>query len=194
MFNIGLVFCIIRIGMDGLDYLHRFIMNNNLVKLITVGVGFFVSATALAANIEKKIPIKGHGYDLPTAELTVVNNQATFSFYKGQGADFVALYRLTDYSAKTLVQFAEKSREMFELMKSNGRCPDGDLSAEIGSISSRLGSDKARFSVVCVKNDITVQAVMADEYVVNYVSTNFEVFQFEKWAKDISQKMQKYNK
>ena len=169
-------------------------MNKNLIKLTALSIGFFVSATAVAANIEKKIKIKGHDYDLPSAELTVVNNQATFSFYKGQGADFAALYNLTSYSARTLVRFAEKSREIFESMKSNGRCPDGDLTAEIGTISSKMGSDKAKFNVVCVNNDITVQAVMMDEYVVNYVSTNFEVFQFEKWTKDINQQMQKYNK
>ncbi|MCL1047298.1 hypothetical protein L2737_18525 [Shewanella electrodiphila] len=96
--------------MGGKSKLLRFIMNNNLVKFIAISVGFFVSTAVCAANIVKTIEIKGHGYDLPTAKLTVVDNQATFSFYEGQGADFVALSRLTSYSSKTLVHFAEKSR------------------------------------------------------------------------------------
>ncbi|NLS14625.1 hypothetical protein HGP28_17335 [Vibrio sp. SM6] len=169
-------------------------MKNSRAKSILLSLILCVSSGVLAANVEKQIRIKGHNYALPSAELRIVNDRATFSFYKGQGADFVALYNLNRLSANTLVRYAKKSREVFESMKSNGRCPDGDLSAHIGSISSRMGSDKAQFNVVCVNNDITVQAVMTDEYVVNYVSTNFEVFQFERWADDINSKMIKYNK
>ena len=169
-------------------------MKNKILNLVVIATSLVVSTFTFATNIEKKITLKGHDYDLPSVELVVVNNQATFSFYKGQGADFVALYKLTNYSAHRLVKYAKKSREVFETMKSKGRCPDGDLSAEIGSITSRMGTDKAKFNVVCENNDITVQIVMMDEYVVNYVSTNFEVFQFEKWANDISQHMKKYNK
>ncbi|WP_394130894.1 hypothetical protein [Shewanella maritima] len=72
----------------------------------------------------------------------------------------------------------EKAKQSYEEIKAIGRCPNAEVSSgSLGGLNAN--SDKVWFQVVCKNNDIQVNMVMTDEYVINYVSKRFEVTHLE---------------
>lgn len=142
-----------------------------------------LSASASAALVrEVKLPSYASG--LPAVTVQTDGTYALWSMFKvgSNGVDEFGLYTLNESHAKILKRIATDADASYAEIKAAGRCPTGVVRAGVIGALGGGSSDKMTFEVVCERNNIMVEIVMTDEYVVNFIRTKVEASALHKLA------------
>lgn len=142
-----------------------------------------LAASASAALVrEEKLPSYASG--LPSVTVTSNGSDVTWSMFKvaDNDVDEFGIYRLGKTHAQVLKMAARRADDSYAEIKAAGRCPSGVVRGGQAGVLGGGSSDKITFEVVCERNNIMVEVVMTDEYVVNFIRTKVEASALHKLA------------